>query len=85
MELPSLPSRTNDTADALERAVPDFDALVRDVRLGTRSQAHFDELEERAQAIAKRIVDAFRKPPVRSGRPPLEFARRPDGSARAGW
>lgn len=45
----------------LDGASADLDRLLADTRLGIRSQAHFDELEERAQAISRTIRTAFRE------------------------
>lgn len=48
-------------ADRLDRIVPDFDALIRDARLGhPLSPRAYDALEERAQAIADALIAAFR-------------------------
>lgn len=49
----------------LDGASADLDRLLADTRLGIRSQAHFDELEERAQAISRTIRTAFRERPAR--------------------
>lgn len=51
-------------ADELERASQSLDRLIGEARLGIRSQRHFDTMEEQAQAIAARIVSAFRGPPT---------------------
>ncbi len=57
-------------ADQLERASGDLDGLIRDLRLGTRSQRHFDELEERASRIADAIRAPFRSPSQQQGARP---------------
>ena len=44
----------------LDQAVDQLDALLRDVRLGVRSAAHFDELESDGEAICTTIRAAFR-------------------------
>lgn len=49
-------------ADQLERASQDLDVLIHDLRLGTRSQRDFDELEERASRIADAICAVFGSP-----------------------
>lgn len=49
-----------DPAATLERASAELDQLVYDIRLGIRSQAHFDALETRASAIADLIRSAMR-------------------------
>jgi hypothetical protein len=45
----------------LDGASAELDRLLADVRLGIRSQAHFDELEDRAQAISRKVRTAFRQ------------------------
>lgn len=45
----------------LRGAQDSLDRLLADFSLGIRSQAHYDELEERTQAIAKRLHNAFRR------------------------
>ncbi len=45
----------------VDREVDALDGLLAELRLGPRDQRHYDALEERAQAIAARLVDAFRK------------------------
>lgn len=45
----------------LDGASSQLDRLLADVRLGIRSQAHFDELEGRADAIASTIRNTFRQ------------------------
>lgn len=47
-------------ATLLDREVDALDRLVASVRLGVTSAARFDELEERAQGIGRRIARAFR-------------------------
>jgi hypothetical protein len=44
----------------LQRASGDLDQVIGELSLGTRSAAHFEALEEQAQAIARRIVQAVR-------------------------
>lgn len=51
---PSLALLIGRESDAL-------DQLLADVNGGIRSAAHFDELEAEAQAIARRLVSAFRQ------------------------
>lgn len=51
--------------DELERASADLDTIIADVRAGIRSAHHYDQLEERAQAVTKRIAEAFRGSPAR--------------------
>lgn len=46
--------------DELERASADLDMLIRDVRAGVRNARHYDDLDTRGAAIAKRIHEAFR-------------------------
>ncbi|WP_422058631.1 hypothetical protein [Sphingomonas sp.] len=55
-------------ADALDRVVPDFDALIQKARLGSRHPLELHELEAEAQAIAAAIVAPFRKPQPAGGR-----------------
>ena len=54
----------SDIADKLERLTPDFDRLVADARLGLPSRRSFEgiyeDLEERAQQLARAIVAPFR-------------------------
>lgn len=45
----------------LEPVRDDFDRLLADIDLGVRDQRHLDDLEERADAISKRIRAAFRE------------------------
>lgn len=59
------PQRT--AADQLEAIVPDFDLLVRDVRLGARNQEDWHRLKDEAERIALAIVTPFRGP--RPGQP----------------
>jgi hypothetical protein len=47
-------------ADQLERLTPDWDRLVHDARLGRPGQTAFEDLEERAQQLARAIVAPFR-------------------------
>lgn len=44
----------------LDGASADLDRLLADVKLGIRNQVHFDELEDRAQAISRTVRSAFR-------------------------
>jgi len=45
----------------LDGASADLDRLLADVKLGIRNQVHFDELEDRAQAISRTVRSAFRE------------------------
>ena len=54
MKRPSIESLLTDQQSAL-------DGVLNEVSLGIRNQRHFDELEERACAIADGCRDAFRK------------------------
>lgn len=69
MPQPNKPQPQVHPADMLERASQDLDVLIADLRLGTRSQRHFDDLEERGQRIAARIIAAFRSPSRQTGAP----------------
>jgi hypothetical protein len=81
-----MPQPTRSTiGDDLAALVPQFDALVRDAGLGTRSHRQYHDLEERAQRIASAIVAPFRGPEARPVNPPLSIERRADGSVKAGW
>jgi len=76
----------NPIADALDRLVPDFDALVRDARLGRPGyQLHLHELEDRAQRIASALVAPFRGAGSKPVHAPLEVRHGPGGRCRAGW
>ena len=44
----------------LDHEITALDRLLGDVRAGVRGARHFDELEERAQAIGKNVPAAFR-------------------------
>lgn len=77
-----MPSST--IVDQLDRVVPQLDRLIADARLGIPSTRTFDNLEERAQAIAAAIVASFRRS-APATRPPLHIERRPDGGASALW
>ena len=58
--------------DQLQRAQGDLDLLLRDAHAGILSQAAYDGLEERAQAIAAGINAAFRsRPEPRPVNPPI--------------
>lgn len=50
-------------ADALDRVVLDFDALIQKARLGSHHQFGLHSLEEEAQRIAAAIVAPFRTVP----------------------
>jgi hypothetical protein len=56
----SRPPAPPTIAALLDDQLTEFDALMRDVRGGIRSPAHFDALEERASAIGRAMRDAFR-------------------------
>lgn len=71
--------------DDLAAIVPQFDDLVRDAGLGTRSHRQYHDLEERAQRIASAIVAPFRGPAARPVNPPIHIETRPDGSKRYMW
>lgn len=45
----------------LDAASTELDQLIGDVGSGVRGPAHFDELEERASKISRRITGAFRE------------------------
>lgn len=45
----------------LDEQVSELDALIGEVRGGVRGAAHFDALEERANAIGKSLRAAFRR------------------------
>lgn len=75
-----MPHRHEDLAAALERESHRLDRLIQDVRLGIGSTARYDELEERAQAIAARIVAPFRAP---SGPPEVRITRGRNGGVWA--
>lgn len=62
--MPRNPRPKAECADELERASASLDRLIGEARLGIRSQRQFDAMEETAQAIASRIVSAFRGPPT---------------------
>lgn len=51
-------------ADALDRCVPELDALIAEARLGTRHPLEIHDIEERVQALAARIRAAARGTPV---------------------
>jgi hypothetical protein len=53
-------AQQRDPADDLHRAVLKLEELERDCRLHGRARPHTHDLEERAQAIAREIVAAFR-------------------------
>ena len=44
----------------LDREVDELDGLLGDVRGGIRNAGHFDELEGRCNAIARRLLVVFR-------------------------
>lgn len=52
-ERPSVEALCDAQVDAL-------DGVMAELRLGVRNQRHYDQLEERAQGIAKGLIDAFR-------------------------
>lgn len=54
-------------AELLDDQLSEFDELLRDVRGGIRSPAHFDALEERASMIGQKMRDAFRRGRVAAG------------------
>lgn len=54
------PSRPPSLAALLDQQVDELDALLNEVRLGIRSTRRFDELEEKAGAIADALRAAFR-------------------------
>lgn len=60
-----MPQPQPSIADATERASSDLDTLIQELRLGIRDRRHYDQLEERARAIADALVMAFRGSPAR--------------------
>lgn len=44
----------------VDRQIDQLDRLASELRGGIRGPAHFDALEERAQAIAAALIGAFR-------------------------
>lgn len=52
--------RSPSVATLLDRQIDALDQLAGEVRGGIRGPAHFDALEERAQAIGQNLVRAFR-------------------------
>ncbi len=55
-----MPQPRVSIADQLERLTPDWDRLVHDARLGRPGHTDFEDLEERAQLLARAIVAPFR-------------------------
>lgn len=55
-----IPSPSSNYAQ-LDEARDELDRLLRELGMGIRSQVHFDELEERAQAISRKVRTAFRE------------------------
>lgn len=64
-------------ADDLALAIRDAEQLERDFRRGARDARHFNELEERAHAIAQAIVAPFRGAASKPSAIPLHIS--PDG------
>lgn len=79
-----MPQPSASTIDQLDRVVSQLDNLVRDVRLGMRSQTEYDALEERAQGIARAIVASFRGSHDRPVNRPYRIEVR-GPRARAAW
>ena len=64
----SQPSHRDRGASALaliDREASEINRLADEMRVGVRSQRHYDDLEERAQGIARRIRAAFRGAVIR--------------------
>lgn len=61
-------------ADHLEQLSAKLDTLIRDVRLGARSQREHEEHVGRAEAIGNALLALWRKPTIeqRPVNPPLE-------------
>lgn len=55
-----MPAEKPSLEQLLDEQVSELDALVGEVRMGVRGAAHFDALEERANAIGKGLRAAFR-------------------------
>jgi hypothetical protein len=68
-------AQPDSVADALEGASSNLDRLIQDRRLGPRNPRQHHDDEERAQAIAARILAAFRGPAAQSA-PPLKVTDR---------
>lgn len=74
--------RPPQVADTLERLSTRLDYLIRDVRLGARSQREHDRHVDEAEAIATEIRGAFRTATSpQPAHPPLWQ----DGHGRAAW
>jgi len=52
----------------LDAAIDALDSLMAEVRLGFRDQRHFNDLEERADQVCKRVRGSFRETRDRSRR-----------------
>lgn len=64
--------RPSQPANTLEQRSDELDVLIRDVRLGVRSQREFEQLADRAEKIAAGIRAVFRSAtPPEPVHPPL--------------